>query len=77
MRKQIFKVVQPLCLALLVAACNLKKAQVEQNNVETAKFAVKNGEITNVSGNREISGIYPHLTTYAHGRANGGLSTWK
>ena len=31
----------------------------------------KNGQITSVSGTRKISGIYPHLTTYSHGRENG------
>lgn len=30
-----------------------------------------NGEISTVSGKRLISGIYPHLTTYAHARCNG------
>ena len=32
---------------------------------------VENGEMTAIVGERKISGIYPHLTTYAHGRIDG------
>ncbi|MDY7396320.1 hypothetical protein UMM65_13800 [Aureibaculum sp. 2210JD6-5] len=32
---------------------------------------VENGEMTSITGTRKISGIYPHLTTYAHARADG------
>lgn len=34
----------------------------------------RNGEITSISGDLRISGIYPHLTTYAHGRTDGTYS---
>lgn len=49
--------------AIFFSACT-----VQQPN---AGFNVTNGEITSTHGNRNISGIYPHLTTYAHNRANG------
>lgn len=35
------------------------------------KYSEKDGKITTVSGKRIISGVYPHLTTYAHARING------
>ncbi|MFB9052725.1 hypothetical protein ACFFVB_06485 [Formosa undariae] len=45
------------------------------------------GELISVSGTRQVSGVYPHLTSYAHARANGtyrfgnecgigGLAVW-
>ena len=39
-------------------------------NAQTT-YRGNNGEISTVSGKRLISGIYPHLTTYAHARCNG------
>ncbi|QTD38459.1 hypothetical protein JL193_03975 [Polaribacter batillariae] len=53
--------------ALFVVSCSKTKHE------EASKTAVttKNGEITSIHGNRKISGIYPHLTTYAHGRIDG------
>lgn len=39
-------------------------------NAQTT-YRGNNGEISAVSGKRLISGIYPHLTTYAHARCNG------
>ena len=35
------------------------------------KYSEKDGKITAVSGKRMISGVYPHLSTYAHARSNG------
>lgn len=35
------------------------------------KYTEEGGKITSVSGKRMISGVYPHLTTYAHARSNG------
>lgn len=35
------------------------------------KCKEKNGEMTELSGKDFISGVYPHFTTYAHGRVNG------
>lgn len=34
-------------------------------------YLEKDGKISSVSGKRMISGVYPHLTTYAHSRSNG------
>ncbi len=39
-------------------------------NAQTT-FKESNGEMSIVSGKNLISGVYPHLTTYAHGRING------
>ena len=44
---------------------NIEKSE---NEIVSAN---EDGEITSIVGSREISGIFPHLTTYAHGRING------
>lgn len=42
-----------------------------QKQLPTATFTQDNGEITSISGSFNVSGVYPHLTTYSHGRVNG------
>lgn len=56
-------------LAIVIASCNTTRLKEKSLPATTVK--VKDGEITKISGQRKISGIYPHLTTYAHGRVNG------
>lgn len=54
------------CLILLIASCNnLSNVKAE---FKVDKDSVK---ILSTSGSRLISGVYPHLTTYAHNRVNG------
>ncbi|WP_235298708.1 hypothetical protein [Portibacter marinus] len=59
---------------IILAACFLTMNScflTVTHEVSPTTVEVKNGEITKVSGERKISGIYPHLTTYAHGRIDG------
>ncbi|MFT3751713.1 MAG: hypothetical protein QM800_02170 [Paludibacter sp.] len=42
-----------------------------QKQFPAATFTHVNGEITSVNGSFNVSGIYPHLTTYSHARVNG------
>lgn len=51
----------------LISACSINKIQ---SNSSTFKSS-QDGEILSIDGQRKISGIYPHLTTYSHGRLNG------
>lgn len=51
-----------------LSACQFKSDDSVKN--KTSVEAV-NGEIAAIKGKRNISGIYPHLSTYAHGRING------
>lgn len=44
---------------------------VNREPMHAGFFAHESGEMTELSGKCFISGVYPHLTTYAHGRANG------
>jgi hypothetical protein len=73
-----------LSLIIFCVGCEVSegKKSAFQTTVKSAK-----GEITSVSGTRKISGIYPHLTSYAHARENGtydfgnecgigGLAVW-
>ena len=50
-----------------LSACPSKTAITENET----KVDVEKGEMYAFQGTRKISGIYPHLTTYAHGRING------
>ncbi len=52
----------------VLSACQSKN--VDSLNPKT-DVKVENGQMVALSGKRKISGIYPHLTTYAHGRING------
>lgn len=68
--KPIFKIVL-LSLPLFCLSC---KPSEEKKSDEKTVVTANNGEITSVSGSRNISGVYPHLTTYAHARENGTYS---
>lgn len=64
MRNRKRKVWKLLCTsAILCSACATQQTD--------AGFTAKDGETATTYGNRYISGIYPHLTTYAHNRVNG------
>lgn len=61
-----------LLFALIIVIVSCKSQDRVSNNktiVET-----KDSEITSIKGVRKISGVYPHLTTYAHGRLDGTYS---
>ena len=59
---------------LLIIVCwSCKTSEPKKHKLPTT-VKIDKGEITSVSGTRNISGIYPHLTTYAHARANGSYS---
>lgn len=62
MTTYINKLIAIAVLSILFSACSANK----NSTVET-----KDGEIIALNGQRKISGIYPHLTTYAHARLNG------
>ena len=57
-------------LLLIIFCVGCKVSEGEKPTFQTTVKSDK-GEITSVSGTRNISGIYPHLTTYAHARENG------
>ena len=65
-----FKIVFLLVLGFI----SCKNLNVPNAPSKVTSLETKNGEITNISSNLEISGIYPHLTTYSHGRENGTYS---
>jgi hypothetical protein len=57
-----------MCLTVLLAvSCD---SNIENSENEFVSINEK-GEITSVQGTRQISGVFPHLTTYAHGRIEG------
>ncbi len=59
-----------ILFVLIIISVSCKQEQV--NNLKNKTIVeAENGDMTLVSGIRKISGIYPHLTTYAHGRENG------
>ena len=43
----------------------------QQKLIPVAKITVENEQITSIEGSFNVSGIYPHLTTYTHARVNG------
>ncbi|MDY7393998.1 hypothetical protein UMM65_01985 [Aureibaculum sp. 2210JD6-5] len=58
-----------IALTLALVSCGNK---VEKEAVAKPTIPVfKNGKIASISGNRQISGIYPHLTTYSHANEEG------
>lgn len=55
---------------IAIVSCKQQASVVRHKvNIES-----DNGEITSIKGTRKISGVYPHLSTYAHGRTNGEYS---
>jgi len=63
-----FKKISVLLLALQMLSACQNKTSTSENLTEVV---VEKGEIKSIKGKRKISGIYPHLTTYSHGRING------
>ena len=59
-----------ILMFLLLGVISCKNYNLSENSIQ-ASIETKDGEITTISSNLEISGIYPHLTTYSHGRENG------
>jgi hypothetical protein len=62
------KIVLLLLVLFALSACQSKSDDSVKSR--TTVQAVK-GEMIVIRGERKISGIYPHLSTYAHGRING------
>ena len=62
-----------LTLILFLGFCTNTNAQKIPATIVTEQ----NGEITSLKNDFQISGIYPHLTTYTHGHANGSQSILK
>ena len=60
-------------LSLILFCFSCKSSEVKKVDQQTTATTDK-GEITAIFGVRNISGIYPHLTTYAHARENGTYS---
>ena len=65
-----FKIVSLLFIGFI----SCKNSNPPDDAQQISVTETKDGEITNILGSLEISGIYPHLTTYAHGRENGTYS---
>lgn len=65
--------IQIACLGMVGVAlfCMCTDAKVGTSSYKPDK---DNINILSTSGNRYISGVYPHLTTYAHARVNGKYS---
>ncbi len=59
-----------LYVLTLCSACAINTKQSKQAVASISK----DGEILSISGKQKISGIYPHLTTYSHGRSKGNYS---
>ena len=51
--------------------CTGCTADEESREISKTTVSIVGGEIDLVSGTRKISGVYPHLTTYAHARKSG------
>ncbi|GAB5552715.1 MAG: hypothetical protein Sapg2KO_23060 [Saprospiraceae bacterium] len=64
------KYTQNLCLLfiLLLAACQKNKPSI--NNILATSYTEENKHFKTFSGSFNISGVYPHLTTYTHTRTN-------
>ncbi|MEO9473994.1 MAG: hypothetical protein ABJG41_00600 [Cyclobacteriaceae bacterium] len=62
-------------LLLFIVAFHWGCSPSEVNNINQPTTTTHDeGEILSISGTRIISGIYPHLTTYAHARVDGTYS---
>jgi len=56
------------CVGMLLCFACTTTLENSKNEIRSAN---EKGEIISIKGSRQISGIFPHLTTYAHGRENG------
>lgn len=63
-------ILKTTALALTIFCYNCKISEDKESALQTTVKTDK-GDIVLISGARKISGIYPHLTTYAHARENG------
>ncbi len=68
--KPIVKIIVTLFGGSLISACSINKIQSTRSTFTSSKAE----EILSISGKQNISGIYPHLTTYAHARVNGNYA---
>ncbi|WP_111709599.1 hypothetical protein [Lutibacter citreus] len=60
-------------VSLIIFCWSCKPSEEKNENLQTT-VKIDNGEIVSISGTRKISGVYPHLTSYSHARANGTYS---
>jgi hypothetical protein len=60
----------PILLLLSVVSCKTNN----KSEIDPASVTTEEGEIRSISGSFQISGIYPHLTTYTHRRIDGKQS---
>ena len=44
---------------------------MHRQTAEGTLIKQRDNQILSITGQRQISGIYPHLTTYSHGRVDG------
>lgn len=58
-------------LLYVISFVSCSQADLSKKQIPKAEFSQSNGEITEIKGSFHVSGIYPHLTTYTHGRVNG------
>jgi len=63
----IFKIILIILVGNFFSSCSIHKTQTKNATFTSSQ----NGEILSVDGQQKISGIYPHLTTYSHGRVAG------
>jgi hypothetical protein len=56
-------------LGICIISCS--HSELQKNEIQKAEISQSDGEIRRIKGSFNISGIYPHLTTYTHGRVDG------
>ncbi|MEO9511856.1 MAG: hypothetical protein ABJN84_08815 [Flavobacteriaceae bacterium] len=61
-------------IAVMLMFCSSCKSTEEKKEDVVTSIKIEEDQIVSISGAREISGIYPHLTTYSHARENGRYS---
>ena len=66
---------QILAIIVLFVISSCKNADHNSDINKKTVIKSEDGEITSIEGSRKISGIYPHLTVYAHKRAAGDYSS--
>ncbi len=63
------KLLAIILLGVTIVSCS--QVNLNDTKISKAKISQSNGEITAIKGTYNVSGIYPHLTTYTHGRVDG------
>lgn len=66
----LYRIKVSLLFVFFIVSCK----SIDSTSQNKTIAEVENGEITSIKGSRKISGVYPHLTTYAHGRLDGTYS---